>query len=73
MNKHWLILIAISVIASGMIMFIEQPVVSESVKENLLTESIALQDQLSRQQRLSILLSDSIALDDHIATEVPSQ
>jgi len=66
MSKTWLVLIALSIVASASMVLFYQPATSEIQKEMLLSESIALSDQLQTQQKLSVVLGEIVGLHDQV-------
>jgi len=66
MSKIWLVLIAFSIVASASMVLFYQPATSEIQKEMLLSESIALSDQLQTQQKLSVVLGEIVGLHDQV-------
>ena len=66
MSKIWLVLIAFSIVASASMVLFYQPATSEIQKELLLSESIALSDQLQTQQKLSVVLGEIVGLHDQV-------
>jgi len=69
MNRSWFILIGLGIVTTSLVILFAQPATSEEQKTQLLSESVALTDQLSTQQRLSQMLSESISIDDQIKLE----
>jgi len=66
MSKIWLVLIAFSIVASASMVLFYQPATSETQREMLLSESIALSDQLQTQQKLSVVLGEIVGLHDKV-------
>lgn len=70
--KVVIVLIAISLVASVLVIFLNQPATSEPQTELLISESVKLSDQLSTQQKLSVFLSESVSLDDKVTASLGS-